>query len=68
MRSPMQNRIDRQSMRRRSFSAAVVLVLGVLMALAAGSAGAATLANDEIYRLPDGQVIEDNLYVTAIEI
>ncbi len=49
-------------------SVVVVLILGVMMALVGGSAGAATLANDEVYRLPAGQVIKDNLYVTAGEI
>lgn len=40
----------------------------LLMALIAGGATAATLASDDTYRLPAGQVIEDNLYVTGGEI
>lgn len=47
------------------------MIIGVgllLLMLVVGSAAAATLASTESYRLPAGQTIEDNLYVTAEEI
>ncbi|MFZ1769510.1 MAG: hypothetical protein WAU00_09950, partial [Caldilinea sp.] len=47
------------------------MIIGVgllLLMLTVGSATAATLASADSYRLPAGQTIEDNLYVTAEEI
>jgi cytoskeletal protein CcmA (bactofilin family) len=49
--------------------AAVVVCLGLLfIGATVGGATAATLAGDDAYHLPAGQVIEDNLYVMAGEI
>lgn len=49
--------------------AAIVVCLGLLFIGATmGGATAATLAGDDAYHLPAGQVIEDNLYVMAGEI
>ena len=48
---------------------ASIAVLGLLLLAATVSgATAATLAGDDVYRLPAGQVLEDNLYVMAGEI
>ena len=47
----------------------ITTVIGVvLLVMTTGGALAATLAGDDAYRLPTGQVLEDNLYVTASEI
>lgn len=52
-----------------SWRGTIIVGLGLLLiGMTAGGATAATLAGDDAYRLPAGQVLEDNLYVMAGEI
>lgn len=53
--------------RRVRLSIVPVLVLAMLLVLG-GAVAAATLSSGDVYHLPAGQVIEDNLYVTGGEI
>jgi len=57
----MQTRIHKN----RWFPLILTVLLGILLA---GTATAAEFTDDEIYRLAEGEVIEDDLYVTGSEV
>lgn len=57
----MRNLVKRQSW-------IAVLLIGLLAVISTGPATAAEIAGGETYRLPAGEVVEDDLYVGASEI